>query len=458
MESVESTLGELGLFSTFIGVFVILCIGSVILFFISNSGASLSGGGEFSSEFKTFQRSYLLVYFTVMLSDWLQGPYVYALYKEYGFGKAEIGQLFVAGFSSSMVMGTFIGSLADNWGRRKLAVAFCVIYGIGCVTKLFPSYAILMIGRLLSGIATSLLFSVFEAWMVSEHKARHFPDAALSHTFSLATFGNGLVAIGAGLGASVAARLGGFVAPFLVALMVLVVAAILIQSSWTENYGDASIDISQGFKGAIEACRDSRVWLLGLCCSLFEGSMYSFVFMWSPVLISSLGDSGIKEDVPFGLVFACFMVCIMMGSSLFQMHQSRSHSSVNTTLTASLALSTLALSTPLWTNDWRLLTFAFLLMELACGLYFPSAGTLRGRVIPERVRSSVMNLFRVPLNLIVVGVLLNVDNMSTTTVFALTTSGLLVAIVAHQILQRLEAKNDEVVASKTDKEPVSSGH
>ena len=29
-------------------------------------------------------------------------------------------------------------------------------------------------GRLLSGIATSLLFSVFEAWMVSEHHKRGF--------------------------------------------------------------------------------------------------------------------------------------------------------------------------------------------------------------------------------------------------------------------------------------------
>ena len=47
-------------------------------------------------------------------ADWLQGPYVYALYASYGFDKSAIGQLFIAGFLSSGVFGTFVGSLADK--------------------------------------------------------------------------------------------------------------------------------------------------------------------------------------------------------------------------------------------------------------------------------------------------------------------------------------------------------
>lgn len=46
--------------------------------------------------------------------DWLQGPYVYYLYSTYGFGKGDIGQLFIAGFGSSMLFGTIVGSLADK--------------------------------------------------------------------------------------------------------------------------------------------------------------------------------------------------------------------------------------------------------------------------------------------------------------------------------------------------------
>ena len=52
--------------------------------------------------------------FLAIAGDWLQGPYVYYLYSQYGFGKGEIGQLFIAGFGSSMLFGTIVGSLADK--------------------------------------------------------------------------------------------------------------------------------------------------------------------------------------------------------------------------------------------------------------------------------------------------------------------------------------------------------
>lgn len=48
------------------------------------------------------------------VGDWLQGPYVYALYEYYGFTVKDIGRLFIAGFGSSMVFGTVVGSLADK--------------------------------------------------------------------------------------------------------------------------------------------------------------------------------------------------------------------------------------------------------------------------------------------------------------------------------------------------------
>ena len=57
----------------------------------------------------------VLIYLIVAIAgDWLQGPYVYYLYSQYGFGKGDIGQLFIAGFGSSMLFGTIVGSLADK--------------------------------------------------------------------------------------------------------------------------------------------------------------------------------------------------------------------------------------------------------------------------------------------------------------------------------------------------------
>ncbi len=370
--------------------------------------------------------------------------------KAYGFTKLEIGQLFVAGFSSSMVFGTFVGSLADKLGRKRMALLFCVVYGVSCATKLWNNFAILMLGRLLAGVATSLLFSVFEAWLVSEHKARRYPEAGLAHTFALATFSNALTAIGAGVAASVVAKAAGFVAPFLLALAVLGLAFVLIARYWTENYGDATLDVSAGFRGALEAFRDPRVWLLGCVTALFEAAMYSFVFLWSPLLMSGVSAAGITDDLPFGLIFACFMVSIMMGSSLFSIALSRGFSA-HDCLRVALALGAASLSAPLWTNDWRVLFAAFLLFELACGLYFPSSGTLRGKVIPERSRSAVMNLFRLPLNALVVAVLLNIENLSTSSTFTMLVAWLGAALAGQHILMSI-AVHDSALETKSVEE------
>ena len=44
--------------------------------------------------------------------------------------------------------------------------------------------------------------------------------------------------------------------------------------------------------------------------SLFEGSMYTFVFLWTPAL------SARGETLPHGMIFSCFMVSSMAGSAL----------------------------------------------------------------------------------------------------------------------------------------------
>eukprot|EP00091_Calanus_sinicus_P000922 TRINITY_DN10885_c0_g1_i2.p1 TRINITY_DN10885_c0_g1~~TRINITY_DN10885_c0_g1_i2.p1 ORF type:complete len:184 (+),score=21.62 TRINITY_DN10885_c0_g1_i2:99-650(+) len=85
--------------------------------------------------FKSFQKSFFLVYFLALLGDWLQGPYVYKLYAFYGFKESQIAILYVVGFASSVVFGTCTGPLADTWGRRKMAIAFSVIYTFCCLTN-----------------------------------------------------------------------------------------------------------------------------------------------------------------------------------------------------------------------------------------------------------------------------------------------------------------------------------
>lgn len=120
---------------------------------------------EFTPAFKSFQTNFLLVYFFMMGADWLQGPYVFALYQHYGYDIQMIGILFIVGFGVSLVGGAFVGSAADRYGRKKVCIFFGIIYGLSCIVKHWKALHMLLIGRFLGGLATSILFSVFETWV-----------------------------------------------------------------------------------------------------------------------------------------------------------------------------------------------------------------------------------------------------------------------------------------------------
>ena len=75
--------------------------------------------------------------------------------------------------------------------------------------------------------------------------------------------------------------------------------------------------------------------------------------------------------------------------------------------------------------------------ECCVGVYYPCMSSLRARLIPSEVRSTIMGLFRVPLNLIVVLVLLNVSRLSELTITLVSVALLVSAFAALRFLQRL---------------------
>jgi predicted MFS family arabinose efflux permease len=131
-------------YSALFGVALLVCI--VVTFrssdyyakWTAKNNVSIADDGDTEEDKKTHAKllkRYLFVYLLATFSDWLQGPYVYALYMEYGFKQHEIAQLFVAGFGSSMIFGSFIGGMADRGGRRTFVILFAIVYAASCFTK-----------------------------------------------------------------------------------------------------------------------------------------------------------------------------------------------------------------------------------------------------------------------------------------------------------------------------------
>lgn len=155
--------------------------------------------------------------------------------------------------------------------------------------------------------------------------------------------------------------------------------------------------------------------------------MYIFVFSWTPTL-----ESTTSNDLPHGLVFGCFMVSIMIGSHLVGWMP-------NSEDAASLAclLAALALFAPAVSSSHSFLLLAFCMFEVCVGLYFPSIGAQRAKYLPNEVRATVMSIYRVPLNLIVVLTLLNVSSLSAGRIAMYSTCLLGAATAGERLLARL---------------------
>jgi len=167
--------------------------------------------------------------------------------------------------------------------------------------------------------------------------------------------------------------------------------------------------------GIAAAAGDIKILSIGLIQSLFEGAMYSFVFIWTPAL--QRGTSGSHGDLPFGWIFASFMVSVMIGSVIFG--YLTKFTSVEALARPVYLIGAIALLVPAISTDSTTCFLSFLVFEAVCGIHWPLTGTLKGKYIPEESRSAVMNLMRLPLNLIVVVVLLKVASMEIATVFGI---------------------------------------
>ncbi|CAK0808541.1 unnamed protein product [Prorocentrum cordatum] len=356
------------------------------------------------------QWSFLVPWYACVAGDWLQGPYVYALYDAYGFDRRAISQLFVAGFASSMS-----------------CQAYCILCATSCATKHFASYWVLMAGRVTGGVATSLLFSCFESWLVSEARERRgLSDRhVLEHIFALMWFGNSLVAILAGVLGDVAVgagglrsvaggplHLGGYCSAFDLAILLLLVGLGLVSCLWEENYGSgaevAHCDlVAQVRAGAQSILRSKQLMVIMVMVACFEGSMYTFVFHWTPAL------SNAYSTPAFGMVFASFMMAYMCGSSTFDLLSSRGVAVMRLIQGAfslgalGFLISGVGLAQRLGFARLVQVYLGFLIFEFCCGLYFPSSSTIKGELVPEGVRSTVYNLYRVPMNAIVLVTLLS---------------------------------------------------
>lgn len=189
---------------------------------------------------------------------------------------------------------------------------------------------------------------------------------------------------------------------------------------WNENVApkdDSSASGKPSIKEALQVVRDDpKIMMVGGVQSLFEAAMYIFVLQWPPAMARAVVKAfGEGAATPYGTVFSCFMACCLFGSTLFGQFAKMSGPTTEIVTAGMLAVATVAMTTATATVSSTLglpaLIASFFAFEACVGMYFPSIGTLRSKYVPDSHRSVIMNLFGIPLNVLVVGVFLSISKL-----------------------------------------------
>ena len=368
---------------------------------------------------------------------------MYVLYDGYGF---SVASLYCLGFLTGAVTSPITGPLMDKFGRKKTALLYCVLeIGINMMEQ-YPFFIGLVVSRMVGGITTNLLSSVFETWVDTEYRKRGYDKSEYEILMRDAVIVKNLAAIASGYLAHILAEHSGPVGPFRGAVTCTAIALVVVFVVWTENYGGngdeglPSKSLRQLMNDTVTTFKsDSRVLRVGIIHGMTMASLLIFVFLWSPTLaafgkVSPLGTAALdgNGEPAYGLIFGGFMAAGVLGG-LLSPHfrramarlvaplESESNKSIATPIVVETEDRPLAnefaaalcyivcamlLLVPCMVDELDPMSFttalgAFVLYEFLIGLYMPCEGVIRSLYIPSDARGSMMTLPHIVVNVLV---------------------------------------------------------
>lgn len=153
------------------------------------------------------------------------------------------------------------------------------------------------------------------------------------------------------------------------------------------------------------------------------------------------------------------MVACIIGATIFgwAMSKNMSHESLNLRM---LGVAAFSMGVSVMEN-LHIRSLGFFIFEACVGMYWPCMGSMRAKYVPEESRATIMNIFRIPLNIIVVLALLKVSEFPTSQVFlynvVLLSAGWLCQYSLNQLLSAEKALNPYEVVSTEELKNTGAG-
>jgi MFS family permease len=366
----------------------------------------------------SLQTRYLVCFLLGRACMWARAPYLYLLFtKLHKFSYEEMGLLFLVDKTSALIFSPIIGNWSDLFGRKLFSMLYGVIVVIHISLRLSVNTPCAYVSQALAGIGATILNTSFESWVnkeskkvfISEEKKR---QKFLKILFHLQTSYDAMNSFIFSIMSACLFTIGGVVLPFIFSALIGIIATTCIYFLWDENDQCREEGQKQSYKEAFVELKKLDVFSIGLMESIFYAVLSLFIFSWTPILLLTSQN----EEPNVGFVSLCFVLMTILGTLLFEIIIIYLKLPFYIGLLSALVVECVLFMT-IYTQDsffTRLICLS--LINCVLGFYVPLNSIIKSNILKESHRALLMSMFRIPLNLFVVIILLFLRYISTLTV------------------------------------------
>lgn len=360
---------------------------------------------------------YLLAYLLARAAMWAKAPYIYTLFMSvHKFSFVEIGRLYLVDAVSALIFGPITGQLADKYGRKK----FCRFYNysvlINIILRLLGDRLTAYLAQIVTGFGSGLINTTFEAWVVSESDREFMGYGKEAERFRRKLFVKAnlydeIISILILIICAVVYSYLGIYAPFVISFTFSLLSLLVISKNWKENALSKSETIMAQMKGALREFKKGEVLGIGLIEGIVMACLNMFLFSWTPILKQST-SGGMNP----GFIFTSMVLTMIVGTKLCKLLIVYLYCDYFISITGCLFLQGIFLILTYYKDSFLERLIFLCAFDGLIGFYNPVNSVLKSKILVEKYRALLMNLFRVPLNIYVIIVLLTIRYINSFTV------------------------------------------
>ena len=360
---------------------------------------------------------YLLAYLLARAAMWAKAPYIYTLFMSvHKFSFVEIGRLYLVDAVSALIFGPITGQLADKYGRKK----FCRFYNysvlINIILRLLGDRLTAYLAQIVTGFGSGLINTTFEAWVVSESDREFMGYGKEAERFRRKLFVKAnlydeIISILILIICAVIYSYLGIYAPFVISFTFSLLSLLVIAKNWKENALSKSETIMAQMKGALREFKKGEVLGIGLIEGIVMACLNMFLFSWTPILKQST-SGGMNP----GFIFTSMVLTMIVGTKICKLLIVYLYCDYFISITGCLFFQGIFLILTYYKDSFLERLIFLCAFDGLIGFYNPVNSVLKSKILVEKYRALLMNLFRVPLNIYVIIVLLTIRYINSFTV------------------------------------------